>query len=288
MKSCHSQNRKFLLSSIALIVILDATTAVTAEEKGCRLNAHNQPATIDDAIVYSSTVFNVDADGAPNSYRLDGKGLSYTCDGVAAIENGKTIRVGSLDWESKCNSAWKLARETGDYSNVAIFGFATDPAGVPLEQKKGDPLPGNAFISTTSVEISEAPAGTQRRYLDATAIPYVVLPSYMRGRVKDAAVAAVWRPKTNALAFAIFGDTGGHFDEGSVRLQQDLGGHPLVEINHIVRAKARIEDIILVVIFPQQPVRPRVDSEDWLSEIRMAGRSAFEAWGGIARLESCR
>jgi hypothetical protein len=30
----------------------------------------------------------VDADGAPDSYRVDGKGLSFTCDGVFAVVNG--------------------------------------------------------------------------------------------------------------------------------------------------------------------------------------------------------
>ena len=41
---------------------------------------------------------------------------------------------------------------------------------------------------------SEAPPQTQRRYVDATAIPYIVLTQQVRRRfdVRDAAVAAAW------------------------------------------------------------------------------------------------
>jgi hypothetical protein len=264
------------------------TASATAQAGECRLREKNRATSIDGAIVYSSPILNIDADGAPNSYRLDGQGLSYTCDGVAAIENGKRIKVGAPNWQAKCHSAWKTARASGDYSKVAIFGFATDSTGMPLVQKEGDPLPGEAFISTTAVEVTEAPEGTQRRYIDATAIPYVVLPAHMRRWIKDAAVAAVWRPKNGTLSFAVFADTGGTLDEGSVRLHQDLGGNPLIEENHALRAKRRIEDTILVVVFPAQPVKPRLDAIAWRSEIESAGRAAFEAWGGIARLERCR
>lgn len=261
------------------------TVAVVGE---CRLRQENRATPIDEAVVYSSPVLNVDADGAPSSYRTDGQGLSYTCDGVAAVENGKQIKVGAPNWQARCHSAWKAARSSGDYSKVAIFGFATDSAGLPLVQKVGDPFPGEAFISTTAVEITVAPAGTQRRYVDATAIPYIVLPAQMRSRVRDSAVAAVWRPKTNMLSFAVFADTGGRLDEGSVRLHQDLGGNPLIEQNHTLRAKGRIEDTILVVVFPTQSVTPRLDAVAWRREIENTGRAAFEAWGGLARLERCQ
>src|SRR6185295_20156995 len=89
---------------------------------------------VDSALVFSSPHLNVDADGAPNAYRLDGKGLSYTCDGVVALENGKRVTPKSdpVNWQAKCNVAWKKARETNDYSGVAIFGFATDLSNHPL------------------------------------------------------------------------------------------------------------------------------------------------------------
>ena len=44
------------------------------------------------AVLFKSSKLNVDADGAPNSYLVDGKGLSYTCDGVVAVENGSAFK----------------------------------------------------------------------------------------------------------------------------------------------------------------------------------------------------
>jgi hypothetical protein len=282
------QRRTFSKEPRLAAVIGVLTVAIAVAQAGeCRLDHKNKATLIDGAIVYSSSVLNVDADGAPNSYRLDGQGLSYTCDGVAAIENGKRIKVGAPNWQTKCQSAWKDARASGDYSKVAIFGFATDSTGTPLIQKEGDPLPGEAFISATAVTVAAAPADTQRHYVDATAIPYIVLPVHMRPRIEDAAVAAVWRPKTNGLSFAIFADTGGALDEGSVRLHQDLGGRPFVKENGAFRAKRRIEDSILVAIFPAQQVKPRLDAENWRTEIESTGRAAFERWGGIAKLDQC-
>ena len=87
----------------------------------------NRVKKVGDAIVFTSPRLNVDADGAPNAYRLDGKGLSYTCNGVVAVENGKRVTPTSdpANWQKKCNAAWKQALQSGDYSNVAIFGFQT-------------------------------------------------------------------------------------------------------------------------------------------------------------------
>jgi hypothetical protein len=254
----------------------------------CDVTAHNRVSVVDGALIYSTPILNVDADGAPGSYRLDGNGLSYTCDGVAAIENGRPLKVGAPNWQEKCQAAWKAARVSGDYSKVHIFGFAVDTTGAPLIQKEGDPLPGEAFVSTTFVEVTQAEPKTQRRYVNAMTIPYVVLPESVRHHfgVKDAAVAVVWRPKRDKLTFAVFADTGGNLDEGSVRLHEELGGTPLTG-KQIKRAKQRIEDPVTIAVFPDQAVSPRLDAADWRAAIERAGREALDAWGGIQRLKLC-
>jgi hypothetical protein len=153
---------------------------------------------LESVLIFSSPRLNVDADGAPNAYRLDGKGLSYTCDGVVALETGKRVTPKSdpVNWQAKCNAAWKKARETNDYSGVAIFGFATDSSNCPLVQRPGDPLPGEAFITTTSVSVPGTPVGTQRREIDASNIPYVVLPAAVvkKYSIPPAGIALVYRP----------------------------------------------------------------------------------------------
>jgi hypothetical protein len=207
---------------------------------------------------------------------------------VAAVENGHVVIPGSPNWQFKCQKAWADARAGGDYTKVRIFGFATNARGVPLVQGEGDPLPGEAFVSTTSVEVKDAPPRTQRRYVDAVAIPYIVLQQQVRRhyQIQDAAVAAVWRPKTRRLAFAVFADTGGMLDEGSVRLHQDLGSNPLTG-KTVIRAKRRIEDDVFVVVFPKWSVKPRLDAQEWRTEIERTGKAALDEWGGLERLRQC-
>src|SRR4051812_27657769 len=50
----------------------------------------------------------VDADGAPDSYRVDGKGLSFTCDGVFALVNGvvHTQKNDPQHWQALCTQHW--------------------------------------------------------------------------------------------------------------------------------------------------------------------------------------
>ncbi len=244
----------------------------------------------DNSIAFSKSYLNVDADGAPNAYRVDGNGLSYTCDGVVAIENGRRVTPESdrVKWQQKCNAAWKLAKATNDFSNVAIFGFATDAKHRPLVQGEGDPLPGVAYITTTSVEIPEAPMGTQRRQIDATKIPYVVLPSNLVKQygIKPAAVAIVYRPSIEKVAFAVYGD-GGRLGEGSVKLHMELGSNPMILNNGVERAKRRIEDEIITIVFPEKSTDRVLDFDVWTAQIKELGDEQLKAFGGVERLKAC-
>jgi hypothetical protein len=246
---------------------------------------------VDGALVYASPILKVDADGAPNSYRVDGKGLSYTCDGVLAKEGGVRVTPDRdpTGWQKKCREAWAKAKETNAWDGVDIFGFLKDASGAPIIQGDGDPLPGQAYITTTTVEVKVAPEGTQRRFVDATAIPFIVLPGgfKLKQKVADAALAAIWRPKTETLAYAVFADTGGALDEGSVRLHEDLKGKPYMKMAGDLRAKRNIEDAIVVVVFPDQTSTPQLDAEAWRADIAAKGEAALAAWGGPDKLKSC-
>ena len=74
----------------------------------------------------------VDADGAPDSYRVDGKGLSYTCDGVFAVVNGvaQTQNNNRESWQRLCRQHWADAVQTGNYSRVKVVGFQMGPDGL--------------------------------------------------------------------------------------------------------------------------------------------------------------
>lgn len=242
------------------------------------------------AVLFQSGKLNVDADGAPNAYLLNGKGLSYTCDGVLAKENGKRVTPDShpADWQKKCNAAWALATTSGNYSAVAIFGFQTGAGNRPLVQGEGDPLPGQAYVSATSVSIPGAPSGTQRQYVDALKIPYIVLPAAFvsKYQVKPGTLAVVYRKKSNAHAFAVYADGGG-LGEASIKLHQDLGGTPIVRIAGVDRAKARIEDPVLIAVFPETVASPQADPDAWVSNIQEQGATALQEFGGLAQLQTC-
>jgi hypothetical protein len=247
-------------------------------------------AKVDNAIVFASANFNVDADGAPNAYRVDGTGLSYTCDGVVAIQNGKRITPSNdkANWQSKCNAAWKLAKETNDYSKVAIFGFQTDKKNQPLIQGKGDPFPDQAYISTTSVQIPNAPSNTQLRQVDSTKIPYVVIPSNVIRKfdIKPADIAVIYRPSTERIAFAIYADQGG-LGEGSVKLHYELGSDPMINRGKVERAKRRIEDKVITFLFPGKSTERTIETSAWLKQIEEMGKLELEDFGGLEKLKSC-
>ncbi|QNA89278.1 hypothetical protein G4G28_13855 [Massilia sp. Dwa41.01b] len=252
--------------------------------------ANGDPWTHNNAVLFKRAPYNVDADGAPNSYLVDGKGLSFTCDGVVAFENGKrvTSKTDKKHWQAKCQAAWKKARASGDYGGVRIFGFETGPHNVPLIQKAGDPLPGKAYISATSIGIPGQPAGTQRRYVDATRIPYIVLPQDFieQHAIKPGTLAVVYRPATGRHAFAVYADGGG-LGEGSIKLHQDLGSDPIVMRDGVARAKARIEDPVLTAVFPAAVSRREADAAAWHERIQKEGAAALDAFGGIAQLQAC-
>lgn len=276
---------------IRIAIILTAITMPIAWSMDCNITTEkNGVKAIGDAIAFTSRELQVDADGAPNAYLVNGKGLSYTCDGVVAIENGKRVTPTSDpdNWQYKCRTAWKQAVDSNDYSNVAIFGFLTGDDNKPVVQGPGDPFPGDAFISTTTVTITDAPRHTQRHEIDATKIPYIVLPSKVVKKfgIKPGDIAIVYRPSTEKLAYAIYGDTG-NLGEGSVKLHVDLGSNPIVERGGVKRAKRGISDTVATIAFPSRTTNPSLDHEAWLSQIKSMGDKALNDFGGLDDVKAC-
>ncbi len=279
--------RDQLILGLAILCAASQAIANPHNARGTR-NAYGSPWKNGDAVLFLTRKLNVDADGAPNSYLVNGRGLSYTCDGVVAVENGKRVTPGKAHWQEKCRTAWGSALVSGDYRGLAIFGFLTDKMGVPIVQGSGDPIPGLGYISTTSAVIPDELDGKQRRYVDATLIPYVVLRStFVKAwAIKSGSLAIVYRPKTGRYAFAVFADSG-DFGEGSVRLHKDLGSNPMQVKRGVQRAKGRIEDPVLTVVFPSQISAPRADANSWVADINAQCMSALKAFGGEAMLAGC-
>jgi len=246
----------------------------------------------DSGFVFSTPKLEVDADGAPNSYMLDGSGLSYTCDGVAALDSSGhkvNARTDPKNWQQRCKDAWAHAKATNDYKGVAIFGFAKDKANRPVVQGEGDSLAGKAYLSTTTVQVPGAPSNSQRSQIDARKIPYIVLPSNIVSsrKVKPAALAIVYRPKNGQYAFAVYGDIGGALGEGSIRLHKELGSEPVVKRSGVNRAKQGIGDRVVTVVFPTTPVALDTNEALTLERIAEAGKAKLAKIGGLEGLKAC-
>ena len=253
--------------------------------------ASQQPWKADNAVVFITKGLAVDADGAPDSYLVDGNGLSYTCDGVAAIVDGKRVtrKTDPDHWNELCRQAWAHAVSSDDYANVAIFGMLTGKENRPLVQQTGDPLPGKGYISTTTMTIPDTPDKTQRHWVDATKVPYIVLTSSFikANRVKTGDVAVVYRAKTGTIAFAVYADIGGDLGEASVKLHRALGNKPVTKPPSVPRAKVGIGDSLVTLVFPGINVPGRPDAVSWNEAITKAGKDALEKWGGVDRLRTC-
>lgn len=255
-----------------------------------------------DAFGFVSHMY-VNADGAPDSYKPDGKGLSYACDGAVAYEDGRCVYPGAAGWQSKCNAAFARAKAemwNGDF--MCVFGWEMAGGrrvgnaivgGAPLIQQWGDPAPGN-YVSATRMTVAGAPAGTQRRYVDSRVIPFFVLSSRLKSLTGSTigvagSVGVVYRPSTGALAYAIAADQGPDWQigEGSIALHRALGSEPIIEINAVDRAKRNITDDVVYLVFPDATTPAKLDADAFKSDIEARAKAAFEAWGGLDKLKSC-
>jgi hypothetical protein len=133
----------------------------------------------------------IDADGAPNAYHPDNIGLDDL----------------------------KNAGEDGTW-----WALALDKDGEPYVQGPDDPFPG-FYISTTALWDRDKLPTDPSRYVDASKIPYIVLPGsvsrQMGARLGD--MALVVNRQNNKFSYAIFADIGPSVGEGSIALAENLG-----------------------------------------------------------------
>lgn len=188
----------------------------------------------------------IDADGAPNAYNPQDTGIDDL----------------------------KNAGEPGNWNALA-----KDDDGQPLIQGPDDPFPG-FYISTTALSDHTKPATDPSRYVDATKIPYIVLPAGNNRQygLRTGDFAFVANQRNGKTSFAIFADVGppDSIGEGSIALAENLG----------VRSSPRrggTRDGILYVVFAGSGNRqPRT-----VDEINAEGARLLRGIGGPERLQSC-
>lgn len=189
----------------------------------------------------------IDADGAPRAYHPSGSppGLDFLAN----------------------------AGHPGNF-----FGLVTDRHGNPVVQSAHDPAPG-FFVSPTSLQNSDRADEDPRRYVNASAIPYIVLPALVRDRggARLGDFATVRRRSNGKLSHAIYADSGpaGKIGEGSIALAEALGLPPSPK-----HGGTNEKDIVYVVFAGSGNGRPRRKAE-----INAIGKKLFKAWGGLERLQ---
>jgi hypothetical protein len=179
----------------------------------------------------------IDADGAPNAYHPDNSGIDD-------LKNAGTPG----HWE----------------------GLAKNAEGEPFIQGPNDPFPGY-YVSETALADRSKPVDDPTRYVDASKIPFVVLPGELArqlgARVGDFAI--VFNERNGKSSYAIYGDVGPYdrIGEGSVALAENLG----------IRSDARNGGTwrgVLYLVFPGSGEgRPRT-----IEEINDLGQKLLGEW----------
>jgi hypothetical protein len=195
-----------------------------------------------DAFSFTSGM-TIDADGAPNAYNPDDTGLDDLAN----------------------------AGSPGHWN-----GILQDKDGNPLVQGPGDPFPGY-YVSCTSLADWTKPLHDPARFVDATKIPYIVLPEDVvrdtGARPGDLAVAAnIWN---GDYSYAIFADVG-TLGEGSIALANNLG------ISSDARHGGTWWGVMYLVFPGSGDHRPKT-----IDEIDKQGQKLLQGWGGVAKLNAC-
>jgi len=206
--------------------------------------------TLDDdnsAFFYESGLM-IDADGAYHAYHPDGRsGLDYL---------GNAGHAGN--W-------WALVTDNGQAS------------GSPVVQTAGDPAPG-FYISTTSLQDSNCDRKDPRRYVNAEAVNFIVLPGRIGLGAKLGDFAVVIRPATGAYDYAVYADVGpaNKIGEGSIALAAALG----VPSNP---KNGGIGHGIAYIVFPGSAQKWPLSQP----EIDQYGAQFFSRWGGLDKAKAC-
>lgn len=178
------------LAASAQDVFLDASDSVLSI--GGHTVYHNP-----DGIVFYRAGMTIDCDGGPHCYHPQA--------GVGLDNTRNAGRTGH--W-------WALATHDGTAQ------------GTPLLQDSLDPAPGY-YISMTSLADPALPQQDPCRYVNAEAVPYIVLPPAVSGshNICKGDLALVINAQNGRQSWAVFADTGpaAHIGEGSVALAQALG-----------------------------------------------------------------
>lgn len=141
------------------------------------------------------------------------------------------------------------------------------------------------YISATTVHDARYPGNDTRRYVDASLIPYIVLPRATfpttAGTVQDGCVAYVVDVRTGGTSGAIFADVGHAVGEASIALALCLGLQPFSR-TYYPKVVGFDGLRFFYLVFPTVTVPPPWD----VTQIQQIANREFLRWGGEAQLRA--
>ena len=178
-------------------------------------------------------------------------------------------------------------------NDAKAFDWLTSIKLSDLHGIQGDDAVGPAkgyYVSATSLQDESKDAKDASRYVDASTIPYIVLPEAVfpvpAGKMlKRGCLAFVVDKKTGRSSGAIFADVGRAVGEGSLALAMRLGHRPFYSKVYPKVAgfdEPEYFDRFFYLVFPEEVVLPPWPE----TAIQTRAEALFKAWGGEARLKA--
>ncbi|MGH8093940.1 MAG: glycoside hydrolase family 75 protein [Chthoniobacterales bacterium] len=202
----------------------------------------------DDSAFFFEAGMMIDADGGFHAYNPDNKsGLDY------------------LGNAGKPGNWWALVTDNGK------------PSGNPVIQGASDPAPG-FYISTTSLEDGNVERKDPRRYVNAEAVNFFVLPGRLGLGAKLGDFGVVIRSDRNDYDYAVYADVGpaAKIGEASIALAASLGIPSSPKTGGIGHG-------IIYIVFPGS-------QKDWpvnQAQIDQHAATLFASWGGLEKAKEC-
>lgn len=201
----------------------------------------------DSAFFYESGLM-IDADGGYHAYNPDNKsGLDYLANA------------------GKPGNWWALVTDNGK------------PSGNPVIQSDSDPAPG-FYVSTTSLEDSSMAREDPRRYVNAEAVNFFVLPGKLALGAQLGDFGVIIRADQSDYDYAVYADVGpaNKIGEASIALAAALG------IPSSPKTGGTAHGIIYIVFPGSQKGWPLSQPE-----IDQYAATIFAKWGGLEKAKDC-
>jgi hypothetical protein len=216
---------------------------------------------IGSALLFRTRSMAVDIDGAPNAYH-------------PATPHHPHGRGEGLGLDDIRNATMKPKEE---------ITAKTKWVGVVVDPKTGQPItqPNGFYVSPTAMQYRAYAKTDPKRYVDASTIPYLALSKRLIGKAfMGDSVAIVLRRREPVVAYGMLADVApAHsLGEGSLALVKDLG---------FGRGGIDHKDLVCIV-FPGSDGSKENEKEGEpraKATVVEKARQAFEAWGGLARVQ---